>query len=57
MAHSSEDIIVADPDEVGELGGDVEELIAGAAKVAPAAINAAITGTTTASTWALRARR
>jgi hypothetical protein len=41
---------VVDPNEGVELDGDVEELIAGAAKVAPAPISAAIIGTTTAST-------
>jgi hypothetical protein len=41
---------VFDPNEGLEFDGDVEELIAGAAKVAPAPISAAITGTTTALT-------
>jgi hypothetical protein len=39
---------VVDPDEGVALDDGVEALIAGAAKVAPAAINAATTGTTTA---------
>jgi hypothetical protein len=48
MAHCEGDITVVDPDEGVALDGDVEGLIAGAAKVAPAAINAATIGMTTA---------
>jgi hypothetical protein len=47
MAHSSGDITVVAPNGEVELDGDVDGLMAGAAKVAPAAINAATTGITT----------